>query len=310
MKLINDIHQRYHKYHKNFNNFIKRKIHEKTSPHIGRKTLESNLFRLGIRPGDTLFVHSSLKSIGYVEGGANTVIEALISAVSPGGNLIVPTYHMPGGTVLSVCRQANTYIFDPINHKTGMGRIPSVFLERSDIKRSIHPTHSVSAWGPDADVIVRDHHKADSTYGPDTPWGRLVELNGKILGIGISIAPVTFYHYLEDKVKSDFPVPIWLDPVKLRCYDHDRSIIKVSVKPYDPDITKRRLEIPDRKDLRSFLRNDFYENEILVEGLIGAANSWYMDANTLYKRLELLMKDGITIYSTAEQLKAKISLHR
>ena len=306
MKLVGAIRRPLSKYRQNIRKVFRARKLKKTKPNISRQRLERDLYQLGIRQGDTLFIHSSLKSIGYVDGGANTVIDALIDVVSPGGNVIIPTYYMPGGTILSVCRQADTYLFDPINHGTVLGRIPSVFLERNDIKRSIHPTHSVSAWGPDAEMIVKDHHTAGSTYGLNTPWGRLVELNGKLLGIGISIAPITFYHYLEDIIKDDFPEPIWLDPVELHCYDYDHNIVSVSVKPYDPNVTKRRLEKPDREDLRSFLYNDFRKNEIIVEGMIGVASSWYMDASALYRRLNNLMNEGITIYSTNEQLKEKL----
>ena len=70
-----------------------------SAPHVTRNALITGLARLGIAQGDTLFIQSSLKSLGYVEGGAQAVIGALPDAVGPQGTLLLPTYYLPGGTV-------------------------------------------------------------------------------------------------------------------------------------------------------------------------------------------------------------------
>jgi aminoglycoside N3'-acetyltransferase len=59
--------------------------------HVTRGELTADLLKLGIAPGDTLFIHSSLKSLGYVEGGAAAVVRALQDAVGPQGTLLIPT---------------------------------------------------------------------------------------------------------------------------------------------------------------------------------------------------------------------------
>jgi len=279
------------------------------SRNVNKMMICRDLEKIGIVAGDTIFMHSSLSRIGHVSGGANTVIEAIKEVISPSGNLIVPTYFMPSGTIYAASRQAATYCFDPSVHGTILGAIPSAFLKHGGIKRSLHPTHSVSAYGPDDDFIVDRHHLAGSACGIDTPWGRLVELEGKILGIGVSIAPVTFYHYLEDVEGDNFPEDLWLDPVHFKCKHRSGRIITVPVKPYRPSVNARRLEKSNRDDLRSFLQEDFLTNGILKEGSIGEADAWQMNSKELYEHLKTLMSYGITIYTSKEKLASYIG-HR
>src|SRR5262249_14848642 len=130
---------------------------KRTVPAVPKDRIRADLDALGLRSEDVVFLHSSLKSIGYVEGGARTVLEALFEAVSPGGTLIVPTYYMPGGTIINACNQPN-YIFDPRRHGTDLGTLPAEFLKFPGIERSLHPTHSVSAVGKHAKYVTSGHH--------------------------------------------------------------------------------------------------------------------------------------------------------
>ena len=59
-------------------------------PHTSKAEIIGSLRAMGIVPGDTVMLHSSLKSLGYVEGGPTAVLEALHEAISPGGTLVVP----------------------------------------------------------------------------------------------------------------------------------------------------------------------------------------------------------------------------
>src|SRR5438045_2521814 len=110
---------------------------KQTQRHISRAELRTHLARLGIAKGDAVFVHSSLKSLGDVEGGAATVIQALQDAVGPLGTLVLPTYYMPGGTIRATCRMTD-YVFDVRKHGTNIGRLPKAFLASEGIHRSVH----------------------------------------------------------------------------------------------------------------------------------------------------------------------------
>ena len=129
--------------------FQRQKELKASQPHFTREQITSSLKAMGVVQGDMLFIHSSLKSLGYVEGGPKTVIEGLLDAVGAEGTLILPTYYMPGGSILGTCKLEG-YVFDPRTHGTNMGALPEAFLQFEGVQRSIHPTHSVSAIGKHA----------------------------------------------------------------------------------------------------------------------------------------------------------------
>ena len=274
--------------------------------HVTRAGLAADLARLGIAHGDTLFVHSSLKSLGYVEGGAAAVIGALQDAVGPHGTLLLPTYYLPGGTVRATCAMPD-YVFDPRRHGTHMGRLPEAFLASAGVRRSIHPTHSVSAWGRHAIHLTEAHQRAPSIFGMDSPWQRFIGCeHAKVLGLGISMGPVTFYHALEDAMGGAFPVPVWEDDTKLLpCLDHAGRRWDVPVRPFDQAVAQRRIDHPGRGDLRDYFHREFDTAGLRVNGQVGDAASWCIPAQAFYAHLERLASDNVTIYASAAQLAAR-----
>jgi aminoglycoside N3'-acetyltransferase len=274
--------------------------------HVTRADLARDLARLGIRPGDTVFLHSSLKSLGYVEGGASSVVKALQDAVGAEGTLLVPTYYLPAGTVKATCEMEG-YVFDPRSHGTNMGRLPETFLREAATHRSVHPTHSVSAWGRHAQYLTEAHHRAPSIFGEGSPWQRFVGLDGaKVLGLGISMGPVTFYHVLEDAMGERFPEPIWEERTyQLPCLDKEGKRWDVPVRPFAPTVAARRIDYAAREDLRAYFREEFERAGLRVNGKVGEGDSWFIPARAFFDHLEKMAGQGITIYSTAEQLAAR-----
>ncbi|PJD00128.1 hypothetical protein GQ37_000385 [Janthinobacterium sp. BJB1] len=274
--------------------------------HVTRAGLAADLARLGVAPGDTLFIHSSLRSLGYVEGGAAAVIGALQDAVGAQGTLLLPTYYLPGGTVRATCAMKE-YVFDPRRHGTSMGRLPEAFLASAGIHRSIHPTHSVSAWGRHAAGLTEGHHRAPSIFGAGSPWQRFIGCTqAKVLGLGISMGPVTFYHALEDAMGDAFPVPVWEDETKLlACLDHAGRRCEVPVRPFDPAIARRRIDQPGRGDLRDYFAREFDAAGLRVNGQVGEAASWAIPAQAFHEHLRQLASEHVTIYATAGELAAR-----
>jgi len=275
---------------------------KKSAKSITKSKLADSLLKLGLQKGDCVLLHSSLKSIGYIEGGAKAVLQAFLDVVTPEGTLIVPTYSMRG-TMLETCKAAD-YIFDPRTSLTQLGSIPANFLKMKDLNRSIHPTHSVSAIGKDAEYITEAHHLASSTYGVDSPWDRLIKINGKIIGLGVTVWPVPLCHVLEDTELSNFPLPVRMDKTySLKCKNWDGGILTVPVTPLDPKYTKVRIDHPSRQDLRDYFWRDFVQSETVNVGKTGQTESWIAGARDFYDHLVYLMKEGITIYSSADDLK-------
>lgn len=271
------------------------RVLEATVPHVTREQIVSDLRRLGISAGDVVFVHSSLRSLGFVEGGAGAALDAMWEAIQPGGTLIIPTYYMLG-TILGTCRDPD-YVFDPRKLGSNLGALPDTFLKREGVRRSIHPTHSVSALGPRAEFIVGDHHRAPSTFGEGSPWHRFTLLDGKLLGLGISMGPVTYYHHVEDMLQGDFPIDVWLPEVfRLRCMDFDGQPLTVPVRAYHPELMPQRIDHPTQDALREQFRSHFEGIELLQTGRVCAADSWWIQSRPLYDELVKMAHDGKTVY--------------
>lgn len=280
----------------------RRKELEQTARHVTGEELTGQLRTLGLGQGDIVFLHSSLKSLGFVEGGPRAVLDALLDAIGPAGTLVVPTYYLPGGSIYATC-QIKDYVFDPHIHGTQLGALPSEFLKLPGVKRSIHPTHSVSALGVHAAKITETHHLAPSIFGPGSPWAQTIALKGKVLGLGVSMGPVTFYHTVEDHLGDAFPLPVRMsEEFTLHCLDWERRDVRVPVRPLDPKFMPRRIDHPSRDDLRDYFWREFTATGLLKSGPIGGSTSWFVPARAFFDHLVALAGDGVTIYSTPQEL--------
>lgn len=279
-----------------------------TEPHVTREDLVQGLQGLGVQPGDILFIHSSLKSLGFVEGGPTTVIQALQDVVGAEGTLLLPTYYQPGGTIQRTCELPG-YEFDIRKHGTSMGRLPEAFLATAGVARSLHPTHSVSAWGQHARWLTEAHHLAPSVFGEGSPWQRFAELpQAKVLGLGISMGPVTFYHLLEDQLGEAFPLNVWQDQTyRLPCIDAAGQRHPVPVRAYRPELVARRIDHPSRSDLREFFAAEFDRAGLRRKGKVGRADAWVVAAQEFKGHLGGMAAKGLTIYTTADRLPASIA---
>ena len=139
--------------------------------------IQSILADAGIRTGDTVVVHSSLRTIGPVEGGADGVIDALLNTVGPRGTIAMPTFNYSSPPVLPW--------YDPATTPSRTGILCEVFRKRAGAKRSLNPTHSVAVSGPDADAIIAAHLQRD-TMGVDSPLDRLAQRGGWVLLLGVT----------------------------------------------------------------------------------------------------------------------------
>ncbi|MCC6443267.1 MAG: AAC(3) family N-acetyltransferase [Armatimonadetes bacterium] len=160
-------------------------------PHVTDRDILSGLQRLGVRPGMSLMIHSSLSAFGHVEGGAETVARALMEAVGPEGTLIMPTFNH-GAPFF----EGGEGVFDPLTTRTSNGKIPDTFWRMPGVCRSLDPTHAYAAWGKNARRYTERHHLT-LTMGEGSPLGLLAREGGYQLNLGTTHASSTAKHVAE-----------------------------------------------------------------------------------------------------------------
>jgi aminoglycoside 3-N-acetyltransferase len=160
---------------------------------IERATLAGVFHSIGLREGGTVLVHSSLSSLGYVDGGEETVIDSLLDVLGPTGLLVMPTHTWD--TV-----SARQPVFHETLSPSRVGRISEALRHRPGAVRSLHPTHSVVAVGPSASTqrLCEGHHLQDTPCAIDSPYGRLVDRRAQALMIGVGLESFTMMHAFEE----------------------------------------------------------------------------------------------------------------
>jgi aminoglycoside 3-N-acetyltransferase len=149
---------------------------------------------LGLSARDTLLVHSSYKSLGGVEGGPQTVINALLAVLGEEGTLVMPTFNF------DFCKGQPWDVRSTPSH---MGAITNMVREHPKAKRVFHPIYSFAILGKYAGYLTEERYK--SSYGRNSVFGKLRELDGKIMVIGLRYTDsMTFFHHVEEMEGVDY----------------------------------------------------------------------------------------------------------
>lgn len=147
--------------------------------------LTAQLRELGITASSVLLVHTSFSKVGPVENGPLGLIRALQGALGPDGTLVMPS--MPDD---------DDHPFDPRSTPClGMGVVADIFWRMPSVLRSDSP-HAFAAIGPEADWITADH-PLDVPHGLNSPVGRVYDLDGQILLLGVGHDANTTIHLAE-----------------------------------------------------------------------------------------------------------------
>ncbi len=221
---------------------------------------------LGLKDGDAVLVHSSLKSLG--EGVAPLdVIDGLVDAVGRGGTVVFPALSYLN------CNKENPF-FDYFETKSNIGAIPEYFrTSYNGVLRSINPTHSCCACGANADYIVSGHKCDVTPCGNNSPFKRLAMLDGKILFIGCGMKPNTSMHAVEELV-----VPCYLfgDDVEYTVRDKDGVESRAVCRSHKfKGVTQRYDRLAD-----------ILAGDELLTGKILSADCHVVQAGAMWKKAE------------------------
>lgn len=255
---------------------------------LTKEELVRDLRRAGVQIGDTLLVHCSMSKIGFIKGGASTLLQALEEAIGREGTLMMPAFPAEGRNLDYI--QSHPF-FDEVKTPSKMGLLSEMFRQLPETQRSIHPTDSICAKGINAAWIVSGHKGMQQPYGENSPFRRLCELKGKILMLGTTLnGACTNLHTLED-FEDGFLYPIYMPELyKVKVQLANGSIKEVSTRVHNPDYSAKRNA--------DALKPLFLKEQALHDCKIGEAKSMLIDAaRMLQVMVDAYKKSGVTMYT-------------
>ena len=263
---------------------VRRKVQDALRSSLSEIQLSQILVdELGVSKGDTVFVHSSIDqlNLGFP---FYRVLPLLQDLVGNRGTLLFPTY--PQLSSYEFLRRGE--VFDVRKSPSYTGILSEVARRQANAARSLHPTKSVCALGSVAEELTRDHYQSPYPYDACSPYYKITEVDGKMIGVGVSTANLSFVHCVDDAFKQDFPVQPY-HPQLFAAACINAAGKKVIVETYAHDMRKMNHNIP------RFMKTHV-SSEACVDLNLGGMKFFRADARRLFDEMSRLAEIGKTIY--------------
>ncbi|MFH1566409.1 MAG: AAC(3) family N-acetyltransferase, partial [Gemmatimonadota bacterium] len=167
---------------------------------VTRAQIAAGLRELGLGTGVVAFVHSSLSSFGHVDGGAEAVVAAFLEVLGPEGTLAAPIFRR-------FFWEGPDQVWDRDASPSLMGRISEAVRTWPGARRSAHAPHPIAAVGRLAADLTGRRNRSDFAF--DSPFARLIELEARIVLVGVGYQVCTLMHLLEER--CEIPYRHWVE---------------------------------------------------------------------------------------------------
>ncbi len=166
-------------------------LHRKVFRRVKPEAIRDELRRIGLTSGSIVYAHISMRSLGYVPGGAATVLQVILDLLGGGGTLVMSSSPEPDPALISSSRS-----FDLNATPSGSGSVSEALRRHEGARRSLHPIAPLSAVGPAAAEIVEGHESSPTPFNVAGPYGRLAKLKPRLLLIGTHTGSL-LYHVMD-----------------------------------------------------------------------------------------------------------------
>jgi aminoglycoside 3-N-acetyltransferase len=236
---------------------------------VTKKQIIADLRMIGLKRGDHVAVTLSLRSIGFVIGGPNTLIDAVLDVVGPEGTIMMNTFTKN----FRASAIPKDYVFDRSTTIPYTGLVPTVIIKRKGAVRSRHPTCSVTAIGKLSEYLTMDH---DEKANDLLPYKKLAEIGGKYLAIGLGNRLVAIRHEAQRRAG-------YFDSLPAACgvrYKNAEGETKLFI----------RNRLPCTRNLHKIVPRIEHES-LIKRGKIGNAPSIFAPADKLIEALSTILKE-------------------
>lgn len=238
------------------------------------------------RDWEVLMVHSAFdRLLPMFSGRPENLVDALMEFCGKDRTLLMPAFFL-GGRKYDAVGYYKAHAFDARRTPSEMGLLSEIFRRKPGVRRSLHPTHSICATGPLAEMLTATHHLASTRTGARTPFEAMTQRRTVIAGLGVEYYRcLTQTHSAEDLMGDDFPIAFSKETIPVRGLDTEGQ-------PYEFSLTVLRSDAPlDNTLLRSLLGP-----ADLVEWKYRGAAMFYTYADRVTKALIDAAGKGLTVF--------------
>ena len=242
---------------------------------IIKEEILKQLASFDIAKGKIVTVHTSLKAIGKIDGGGETLLSALIEFFTQdGGLLCVPTHTW------------NSTVYDMRENESCIGVLPKIAAGHPDGVRTVHPTHSMTVFGEKNRVMdfVKDEGVVDTPTNPKGCYGKIYDEDGFVLLIGVGHDKNTFLHCVEEML--DVPNRLTKEMVERMIIHKDGREEQRFLHWFDTD------EIPDVSVNFGKFEPAFRYHDCIIDEQIGNAKIQLCSARKMKSVVELIYKNN------------------
>jgi aminoglycoside N3'-acetyltransferase len=258
---------------------------------VERDAVAAALRDAGVGRGDAVFFQAGMAAFGTIEGGPETVIAALRETVGEEGLIAMPAFPLTGPAVEHLSRHP---VFDARRDASMMGAISERFRAAPGVVRSVHPTHSVCAWGRGAEALVAGHELAATPFGEGTPFAKLLERGAIQVFFGSGVRAITMYHAFEVLRAPPYPIEVFLpEPVAIRSIRPDGEEVEVRTPVHDPRLGPGRIDVDPA--LEADVRRRLLEGG-MTSVRLGRGEVLAQPLEGMFATFERMLGEGVTIY--------------
>lgn len=234
---------------------------------VNIEELRRFLNKIGLKKGDVLIVHSSMKGIKGFGLKPDEIIEYLKEMVGNEGILLMPSYPLYQETDTGLKFEEvyqEEFQYDIDNTPSWTGIITDLFWRSDDVYRSRYPNNTLSAWGNQKEIPFADEMESDLAFGIHSAWKYCVDKHAKVLFLGIHAHhALSEIHIAEDYLDDKWPIKGWYATKTYRITSGDKMVVK-KCRVRKKFWTKYMTEYNGCYRLR--------KKKLLIEGKIGNIN--------------------------------------
>lgn len=268
------------------------RLRERLRPtRVTRADIEAALREAGLREGDTVFMQAGMAVFGTIEGGPQTVIDALEAVVGSEALVAMAAFPLTGPALEHLQRHP---VFDARSDPSMMGAISERFRTLPGTERSAHPTHSIAARGPGAAALAAGHETAETPFGAGTPFAALRERGAKQVFFGSGVRAITMYHSFEVVREPPYPIDVfWPERLPVHVVRTDGSEADVTTLVHHPRMGPGRIDVDPA--LEADVRRRLIEGGMRSVRL-GRGEILCQPVTEMFATFEAMLAAGVTIY--------------